>query len=161
MKSDLCLIVAMGLSVGCASSKDARAFLSFTEVERSELGTCCQSCSSSLEIDRTGAFTFASTGALTCQAKLSAAETNQVVALVTSPDVVQAMSDPAACGGEAAASEGDEMRVDFSDGTSIDNPAAGGCNEGPLDTVRRALLGFDQEYCPTLTCAEATAAASK
>lgn len=148
MKS-IALILGLGLASllsGCGSGK-SRAFRSFVEVDQSELGQCCQSCTSSIGVDSGGALTYSSTGAVPCHGQLTPTETTAFASLVTRPDVVQALSNRPACGADGV----EDMSLAYDDGTVIDDPAVA-CASGPLEEVKVALSGYVTEYCPSITC---------
>jgi hypothetical protein len=132
-------------------------FLFYTETDQSELGSCCQSCTSSIDI-RAGALTWTLTGAVTCHVTLTTQEAASFAQLATRPDVRHDLSDPYACA-DAGVSFA-TLTVGFDDGTTFDDPRIDRCDTGtPLGQLRSAAVQLVTAHC-TVTCVGAADAAA-
>src|SRR4051812_16518968 len=115
MKTVCAILGLASLVVGCGSSTKSRSFRSFVEVDQSELGRCCTSCTGEIEVDSDGALSNSLTGTVPCHGQLTGSESVALVSLVTQSDVVQALSNAQACAG--ATQGGEEMTLKYDDGT--------------------------------------------
>jgi hypothetical protein len=124
-------------------------FLFFTWTAQSELGTCCQSCGSSVDI-RNATLTVTLTGAVPCHVTLTSEEATSFVQLATSPDVVHALTDQGSC--TDAAPSFATLTVGFDDGSTFEKPAIDTCDDVALRQLVSSAFQLDEAHCIPVTC---------